>query len=336
MEKKTAVVVFGIFLIVLYIMFISYGIEEQKNIQKSTQREDDMEVKMSDDNNAEKIMAKLDDVSADVRKISEGTSNKKSGSAHLSRMVNPETSADIFLVPNEETLNKMSEIQQIDFYLRYVNTLQALCRNFKRVGSLRDGGKEICIDDFYKPKAPCLVYSFGINEQWDFDEMLVDLYGCEVHCFDPSMKRKTGKYKDKIWFYQIGIDDKDWVNGQKWEMKTLKSIRKYLGHENRTIDVLKMDVEEAEWRAIPQMVESGALHGVKQLAVEFHYPWRAQNKPNNWRDEHSNIPLSCLRTIYEAGYRIVMRDRVYVIRKLPEFKYPFILQWELTLIKGKN
>ena len=46
-------------------------------------------------------------------------------------------------------------------YFRYISTLQALCRNVVRVGSLRDGGKEICVDEAYKPKAPCLVYSFG-------------------------------------------------------------------------------------------------------------------------------------------------------------------------------
>lgn len=39
--------------------------------------------------------------------------------------------------------------------------LQILCRDIVRVGSLKDGGKEICIDERYKPQAPCLVYSFG-------------------------------------------------------------------------------------------------------------------------------------------------------------------------------
>ena len=39
--------------------------------------------------------------------------------------------------------------------------LQILCKDVIRVGSLKDGGKEICVDPGYIPKAPCLVYSFG-------------------------------------------------------------------------------------------------------------------------------------------------------------------------------
>ena len=47
------------------------------------------------------------------------------------------------------------------YFYSYINTLQALCRNVIRIGSPGDGGKEICVDGAYKPKAPCLIYSFG-------------------------------------------------------------------------------------------------------------------------------------------------------------------------------
>lgn len=261
---------------------------------------------------------------------------REAGSLQPSEIVKTNTSANMVLIPDDETLNNMSEIQQMEFYLKYVNTLQALCRNFIRVGSLTDGGKEICIDEDYRPKAPCLVYSFGINNQWDFDNMIVDLFGCEVHCFDPSMKRETGKVSDKVWFYKVGISDKDWVNDKQWEMKTLATIRRDLKHENRTIDILKIDVEEAEWKAIPQMIDSGAADDIKQMAVELHFPERAKDKPKNWRDEETNMHLFCLRRIYEAGYRLVMRDRnIYNIRKLSQFKYPITLLYEVTLVKEK-
>ena len=32
---------------------------------------------------------------------------------------------------------------------------------------------------------PCLVYSFGIAMQWEFDDRMADS-GCEVHSFDPT------------------------------------------------------------------------------------------------------------------------------------------------------
>ena len=47
------------------------------------------------------------------------------------------------------------------FRFRYIQSLQTLCRQVIRIGSMKDGGKEICVDEAYKPKAPCLVYSFG-------------------------------------------------------------------------------------------------------------------------------------------------------------------------------
>jgi hypothetical protein len=38
------------------------------------------------------------------------------------------------------------------------------------------------------------------------------------------------------------------------------------------IDYLKIDVETAEWRVLPQIVESGMMDKVKQLSVEIHLP----------------------------------------------------------------
>ena len=38
------------------------------------------------------------------------------------------------------------------------------------------------------------------------------------------------------------------------------------------IDYLKFDVEHAEWKAIPNMVKTGALRNVKQIGFEVHRP----------------------------------------------------------------
>jgi glutaredoxin-related protein len=43
-----------------------------------------------------------------------------------------------------------------------------------------------------------------------------------------------------------------------------------LGHQTESIDVVKMDIENAEWAAVPQMVDSGQFNGVKQLMMEYH------------------------------------------------------------------
>lgn len=43
-----------------------------------------------------------------------------------------------------------------------------------------DGEKWICYDSNLAPNPnDCLVYSFGINDEWSFDDAL-DQYGCQV------------------------------------------------------------------------------------------------------------------------------------------------------------
>lgn len=47
--------------------------------------------------------------------------------------------------------------------------------------ALVDGQKAICLDNEIGPKVDdCLVYSFGINNEWSFDEAMAS-YGCQVY-----------------------------------------------------------------------------------------------------------------------------------------------------------
>ncbi|XP_071134989.1 uncharacterized protein [Mytilus edulis] len=50
---------------------------------------------------------------------------------------------------------------------------------------MTDGGWNVCHDKPYRPPVPCLVYSFGINNDFSFDDFIVKPYGCDVHSFDP-------------------------------------------------------------------------------------------------------------------------------------------------------
>ena len=63
-----------------------------------------------------------------------------------------------------------------------------------------------------------------------------------------------------------------------------------------------MDVEGWEWKALPEMVESGSLRNVKQMCIEFHF-----DKGNNAVKMVSQLRV--LRTLYEHGFHIFMRDR---------------------------
>ena len=102
----------------------------------------------------------------------------------------------------------------------------------------------------------------------------------------------------------------------------------------RTIDILKIDIEGDEWKAIPQMLKSGVLDQVKQLSIEIHFSRRGYGKPDFWGNVHSSKQLSQLRQLYEAGFRIVMRERnLWSLQKWLPFKYLLTNVNEITLLR---
>ncbi|XP_033743287.1 uncharacterized protein LOC117329445 [Pecten maximus] len=200
------------------------------------------------------------------------------------------------LIPPTEQLNKMSPTNSALLYHSYSLSTQILCQDVVRVGDINDGGWEVCNDTDYRPSPNCLVYSFGIDKDWTFDEEVSRIYGCEVHSFDPSIGLKDHKHSEKVWFHDLGLSNADGKRGS-WQMKTLDSIKKMLGHSDRVLDYVKMDIEESEWGAIGQMLTSGVLKNVRQLAVEFH-------SPNVTPGKHYLQKLEILNRLYNSGFRL--------------------------------
>ncbi|CAD5120574.1 DgyrCDS9139 [Dimorphilus gyrociliatus] len=170
-----------------------------------------------------------------------------------------------------------------DSYFRTLSTITTMCESQERIGPPEDGGWDICLDASYRFSTPCLVYSFGIDNDFRFEEGIEDRFGCEVHAFDPSMNKEDYQYSDSIYFHNIGIDHENGLSIMgNWRLKTFGSILKELGHEDRHIDYLKLDVEFSEWPALYEMIKSGSIHKIRQLAVEFHTPeMDIHTKPNN-------------------------------------------------------
>ena len=136
-----------------------------------------------------------------------------------------------------------------------------------------DGQKSVCLDPPVRPEAEnCIVYSFGINNDWSFDDIM-EKYGCEIFSFDPSMNISDHDRSERVHFYKIGLGDKDYTSDKGWKIKSLSSIYKMLLHRHgeETIDYLKMDIESSEWLVLPQIIKSKMLNKVRQLGVEFHF-----------------------------------------------------------------
>ncbi|KAH3867928.1 hypothetical protein DPMN_031065 [Dreissena polymorpha] len=105
----------------------------------------------------------------------------------------------------------MTRLQLIGVFWKYINRMQTLCRNVYSVGTVKDGGKEICTDKPYRSSPPCIVYSFGIDYILDFDLSVIKLFGCKVYAFDPSMKMESMRVSEHIWFCNWGLGGEDTV-----------------------------------------------------------------------------------------------------------------------------
>lgn len=168
-----------------------------------------------------------------------------------------------------------------------------------------------------------IVYSLGVGEDLDFDLALVRRFGCEVHAFDPTPStvnwiaerelppalhfhpwavtardgtltlyprvRRDGS-RDAV-MYTMVPDDKAAGEGIEVPALRLGSIAERLGHAR--LDLLKMDIEGAEYEVLDSLLESS----VKpiQLLVEFHHRFPGIGP------ERTADMIGRLRT---AGYRL--------------------------------
>ncbi|KAH9512347.1 hypothetical protein Btru_039268 [Bulinus truncatus] len=192
-------------------------------------------------------------------------------------------------------LTALSDTELLLTLHTYLDNVDILCQRKIRLGNLGDGGWEVCDDPDVRPQPPCVIYSFGINFDFSFDDDAARVYGCHVHSFDPSMWLPDFNRSRLIHFHALGLDGEDHVTKDGWSLLTLASIRRLLGHLVTPISALKVDIEGHEWSAVPQMAESGDLVSVRQLLVEFHVNPAGRPSMLAW--------LTALKALEETGFR---------------------------------
>ncbi|KAI9563628.1 hypothetical protein GHT06_011092 [Daphnia sinensis] len=198
------------------------------------------------------------------------------------RLVNTEAST------TSDEMDSWSVSQMMAFLDSGRMTNRSSCNVFYEFGGVvindtyryKDGQKSVCLDDGLKPAVnDCLVYSFGIDNEWSFDDDMAKL-GCDVYSFDPSMEENDHNRSPQIHFFQIGIWNRDghiFLDKKRpdvaWKVLTLSSIyeRLKLFHGQRIIDYVKIDIEGDEWTILPEIIQSGILNRIKQFAMEIHF-----------------------------------------------------------------
>ncbi|GAU95717.1 hypothetical protein RvY_07291-2 [Ramazzottius varieornatus] len=171
-----------------------------------------------------------------------------------------------------------------------------------------DGVWTICLDNLRSPKASknCLVYSFGIGNDWSFDDAMHDA-GCEVYSFDPTINKPSHKRSDRHWFYDWGlVTDVPYIR-KEWTLLTFEEIRERLGHKKWFIDVVKMDVEGAEWRFLDS--STAVFDNIGQLTLEIH--------PFRHIKQNRTIEIAAERLSLLKRLRTELDMKLFHVRKNP-------------------
>lgn len=180
------------------------------------------------------------------------------------------------------------------------------------------GGFYVCTEAL--PAAP-VVYSIGIGKDISFDEAMMRVHGARIFAFDPTpdsitwIKNQTlGEESPNFAFYPFGIgaqtgeatfylpQNPQHVSGsilptsltdasQKINvpLKRLADMVQMLGHSH--IDVLKMDIEGAEYEVLPDVLQTDV--SISQLLLEFHGRVLGHHKT-----------IEAVRLLKEKGYEI--------------------------------
>jgi len=139
-----------------------------------------------------------------------------------------------------------------------------------------------------------IVYSVGVGDNIDFDLALITRFGMQIHAFDPTPRSlewlQSQDLPDQFHFHPWGLADFDgsavfhppanakFVSYTLMDqdssegdtsapVKRLQTTMEALGHDG--LDLLKMDIEGAEYGVIDDLLQSGIQ--VQQLLIEFHH-----------------------------------------------------------------
>jgi len=168
-----------------------------------------------------------------------------------------------------------------------------------------------------------IIYSLGVGEDIIFDVEIIKEFNLYVEAFDPTPNSiewlKSTSTPENFRFHPYGISNQDdhlklyplVIKGKKSKsmftlnnecgsdegdfveipVKKLSTIMKELNHQK--IDILKMDIEGAEYDVIEDLLESNL--DVKQLLVEFHHRFETIGKKKS---------EDIIKKLNENGYKI--------------------------------
>ncbi|XP_067274424.1 probable methyltransferase-like protein 24 [Pseudorasbora parva] len=228
-------------------------------------------------------------------------------------------------------------------FLRYISTPQVSCEGAASAPAMFDredhGSWVLCLDRRFSlaqriSTKHCRVYSLRLGAQDDGLERLLAGSGCEVHCFDPSI-RGAHLQDAHMWLHRLSVDWRDPNPNLRNHSgaKKLGAILSAFGHTQ--VDVLKVDLESAEWKVLENLVLDQVLDSIGLLLLELHLHWAGFEVGG---DEPTVVRywFSLLRELERAHFRLYHsysdpnKPRLVLHRNLQNASSSFILGWVNT------
>jgi hypothetical protein len=199
------------------------------------------------------------------------------------------------------------------------------CFNMERVGGLDDGPKWTCDPYRLLQRKNCLIYSIGSAGQYQWEQGLVQRLGshCEIHVFDPGNYSRNNMPAN-IHYHQWGLKssyDENYnpslYNGiDPIEMLTFQQNLQRLGHEDRIIDIFKLDCEKCEWSSYKDWIGGN----IRQLIIEVH-GLPSPKGPNEWHHAAQNVS-DFFDEFEKHGFAMYFKEpNVYTRSACVEFGY---------------
>lgn len=213
--------------------------------------------------------------------------------------------------------------------------------DLERVGQLGDGGKIVCGMSRYEKECPgpssktnpareLIVYSFGVDDDSSFEAELLHRTNARIWGYDMSVN----SWAEQIPEYQYPRASFEKVAiGKETDMKasppiiTIQDLMKMNGHSY--IDLLKMDIEGAEFDSLTSLIESVIKDGNStlpfgQLLIEIHIMkdppgFKIPTNLETWLKWWSSLEAMGLRPVNSEDNWI--GDRVYAAPRFMEVRY---------------
>ncbi|XP_069189388.1 uncharacterized protein [Procambarus clarkii] len=174
-------------------------------------------------------------------------------------------------------------LETIEQYRSYLHHTENTCAKIVQFGGKPpapgDGKKFVCLDKRFNIKpGNCTVFSFGINNEWSFEDDFAK-FGCKVYAFDPTMGKEDHQRSANVHFQAVGIANykgtKKIGMGNNWDMRRVdrfENLVNQLGLAGQVIDYVKLDVELSEVDFLQDMLLNSphVLRNIKQIAMEVH------------------------------------------------------------------